>query len=118
MTGRTNADPPAGPARKLSVRTGRAKDIPFIVDLGQRNARIIRGRLTAKRYTRYADAFTPVGFGFDLVHSKNAVPLLARRSVITFEDYLPRVPPDRHVAWLERWLRKGLSSRRCVALIA
>ena len=105
-------------ATRLRVRTGRGKDVPFIIDLGQRNAEIVRGPSSMLRYISWGDAVTPIGLGYDLVHSKNAVPLFARRSVITFEDYLPRVPPDRYIGRLEHWLQRRLLSRRIVALVA
>jgi glycosyltransferase involved in cell wall biosynthesis len=41
-----------------------------------------------------------------------------RPYVLTYEDYLPRVPEDRYVGWLERRLQRALLSPRCVALVA
>ena len=91
------------------------------MDLGQRNAVFTKRPLVplAKLF-RFADAFALLpNPNYDMVHSINAVPLLTRRPyLITFEDFLPRVPEDRYIAWLEDWLRKKLLDPQCVALIA
>ncbi len=111
----------AGTPRPLRVRTLRSYPVRFIVDLGQRNAVFRKRRWTPlKRIFYWADAFTILPEpDYDIVHSINAVPILRRRPyVITFEDYLPRVPSDRYVGWLERSLQRALLSPRCVALIA
>lgn len=105
----------------LRVRTGSDHMPHFTVHHGQRNARFVARRLTPlKRIWGAADAFALVPeHDWDIVHATNAVPLLTRRPyVLTFEDYLPRVPEDRHVAWLERSLRRQLLQPRCVALLA
>ena len=72
------------------------------------------------RLFAWADAFALVPEpGYDLVHSINAVPLLTRRPyLITFEDYMPRVPEDRYIGRLERGLRRKLLSDQCIALVA
>ena len=107
---------------KLRVRIGRSYNYNFTIDLGQRNASFIRRPLTPlKRYVSWGDAFAIVPDpGYDLVHSHDAVPLLTlgRPYVITFESYLPRVPADRPIPWLERRLRAALHRERCLALIS
>ncbi len=105
---------------KLRVRCGKQYYVPFNIELGQRNARLIKRPMTPlRRLFRWADAFSLVPEpGYDLVHSKNAVPLLTKRPyIITFESYLPRVPRDRYIPWLESWLRQRLLSEQCVALV-
>ena len=95
--------------------------VPFLFDVGQRNAVFIeRSLVPLAKLHRSADAFAPLPEpGYDIIHSLNAVPLLTRRPyLITFEDYLPRVPEDRYVGWLEDWLREKLLSSQCVRLIA
>ncbi|MFL5884731.1 MAG: glycosyltransferase family 4 protein [Thermoleophilaceae bacterium] len=105
----------------LRVRTRRDYPVRFLVDLGQRNAVFLKRRWTPLRRIFYwADAFAVLPErDYDIVHSINAVPILSRRPyVLTYEDYLPRVPEDRYVGWLERRLQRALLSERCVALIA
>ena len=107
-------DPP------LTIRTGKGYNIDFAIDLGQRNARFRRGVLTPlRRLVRWGDAVTWLPRrSTDVIHSFNAVPLTRKPYLITFEDYLPRTPPDRHVAWVERALRPLLLDDSCRALIA
>lgn len=106
---------------KLRVRTGRQYPVRFLVDVGQRNAIFVKRPLTPlTRVFAWADAFALAPEpGYDLVHSVNAVPLFTRRPyIVSFEDYLPRVPEDRPIPWLERWLRNRLLDDRCRAIIA
>jgi glycosyltransferase involved in cell wall biosynthesis len=109
----------AGPS-KLTVRTGKGYAIDFTVDLGQRNARFRRGPLAPqRRILRWGDAVTWLPSpGTDIIHSFNVVPLTRKPYLITFEDYLPRTPEDRRVAWVERALRPLLLRENCVALLA
>jgi glycosyltransferase involved in cell wall biosynthesis len=110
-----------GTPKPLRVRTLRNYTVRFIVDLGQRNAVFLKRRWTPlKRIFYWADAFAILPEpDYDIVHSINAVPILSRRPyVLTFEDYLPRVPSDRYVGWLERRMQQELLSPRGVGLIA
>lgn len=113
--------PAARQDRKLRIRTARSYPVPFLIDLGQRNAVFLKRPLTPlRRFFDCADAF---GFypepDYDALHTINAVPLLGRAPyIITFEDYLPRVPEDRYMGRLERFLQKRLLSDRCRALVA
>ena len=105
----------------LRVRTRRDYSVPFVVDLGQRNAIFLRRPWTPlRRVLPWADAFALLpDRDYDIVHAINAVPVLSRRPyIVSFEDYLPRVPEDRYVGWLERRLQRALLSPRCVALLA
>jgi glycosyltransferase involved in cell wall biosynthesis len=105
----------------LRVRTRKDYSVPFLVDAGQRNAVFVRRKWTPlRRLVSWADAFAILPEpDFDIVHAVNAVPILTRRPyVLSFEDYLPRVPEDRYVGWLERALLRTLFSDRCVGLIA
>jgi glycosyltransferase involved in cell wall biosynthesis len=112
---------PEPPLRPLRVRTGNGYSIDFVVDLGQRNARLLRRRWAPlARVFDWADAFVVLPDpDHDLIHSLNAVPILGRCPyVVTFEDYLPRVPEDRYVGILERRLQRSLLSDRCRAIVA
>jgi glycosyltransferase involved in cell wall biosynthesis len=105
----------------LRVRTRRDYFVPFVVDLGQRNAIFLRRPWTPlRRVIPWADAFALLpDRDYDIVHAVNAVPLLSHRPyIVSFEDYLPRVPEDRYVGWLERALQRALLNPRCVALLA
>lgn len=65
------------------------------------------------------DNFTLVTPGYDLIHSFNAVPILgAAPFIMTFEDYCPRVPPDRYNKMVETILTRPLLTDRCKAIIA
>ncbi len=105
----------------IRIRTGHSYHVYFTISLGQRNVRFIERAMTPlNRFLYWADSFalTPE-IGFDAVHSWNAVPLLTRRPfIVTFEDFMPRTPDDRRIAWLEGALLARLLSDRCVGLIS
>lgn len=104
----------------LDVRTGKQLSANFLVLAGQRDVEFRRG-FTAPltRLNPKLDAVALLEPGYDLVHVFNAIPLLMpKRFIVTFEDYLPRVPPDRPSPRLERVLTRKLLSRRCEALLA
>jgi glycosyltransferase involved in cell wall biosynthesis len=106
---------------RLRVRTRRDYFVPFLVDLGQRDAVLLkRPWVPLARLLYFADAFAFLPeLDYDLVHAINAVPLLSGRPyVLAFEDFCPRVPEDRYVGWLQRSLQHALLSERCVALLA
>jgi glycosyltransferase involved in cell wall biosynthesis len=108
-----------GPA--LRVRTRRDYYVPFDVNFGQRNAVFLERPWTPLlRVFRWGDAVTFLPEpDYDIVHAVNAVPVFSRRPcVMTFSDFLPRVPEDRYVGWLERWLQRTLLDPRYVALLA
>jgi glycosyltransferase involved in cell wall biosynthesis len=109
-----------GGRKPLTVRTGSGYGIDFTIDLGQRNARFRRGPLAPqRRFLRWGDAVSWIPSpGSDVIHSFNVVPLTRKPHVITFEDYLPRTPEDRRVAWVERFLQPRLLRENCVALFA
>ncbi|HTZ87764.1 MAG TPA: glycosyltransferase family 4 protein [Solirubrobacteraceae bacterium] len=111
---------PASSTRPIRVRTRRDYTVRYTVDLGQRNATFIERPFSPlRRVFRWADAFALLPEpDYDLVHALNAVPLTRRPSVISFEDYLPRVPEDRYVGWLERALQRRLLDDRYFALLA
>jgi glycosyltransferase involved in cell wall biosynthesis len=106
--------------RHLKVRTAKQYNVRYCIDLGQRNATVVRRPLTPlSRYVRAADAFCIVEPGFDLIHSFNAVPLLSRTPYfVTFEDYFPRLPEDRYIGWLHRFLARKAAGTCCLGLIA
>ena len=111
--------------RPLRVRTVRRQNHHFRlgIDLGQPNAIFVARTMTLRRLVGWSQAFAPVPEpGYDLVHSVNAVPILTRRPyVISFENFLPRVPEDTHIGWLEHWLQRRLlrdvRADRCLALL-
>jgi glycosyltransferase involved in cell wall biosynthesis len=103
------------------VRTRNGYSVDFVIDLGQRNAEILRRPWSPlSRVFAWGDAFTVVPDpDHDLIHSLNGVPVLGRCPyVVTFEDYLPRLPEDRPVPFLERRLQRSLLSDRCRAIVA
>ena len=94
---------------------------PFCFDLGQRNAVLSRQKFVrGSRIVPWLDAVTfASGAGFDLLHTLNAVPIrTATPYVVTFESFLPRVPDDRPLPGLERWLMSKLLSPQCRRVIA
>jgi glycosyltransferase involved in cell wall biosynthesis len=109
---------------KLRVRTVRRGNAHFRlgIDLGQRNATFVARTMTLRRYINWTQAFAVAPEpGYDLLHTVNAVPILTRRPyVISFENFLPRVPEDTYIGWLERWLQRRLlrdvRAGRCLAL--
>ena len=108
-------------SRPLKVRVGGGYALKFIILHGQRNAQFIQRRfLPLHRICAWADAIALVPeCGHDLVHTFNAVPLLTKKPyLITFEDFMPRVPEDRYIKGLESWLQERLCADQCVALIA
>ena len=110
----------------LRVRTVRRENHHYRlgIDLGQRNATFVARTMTLRRLAGWTQAFALVPEpGYDLVHSVNAVPLGTRRPyVISFENFLPRVPEDTYIGWLERALQRRLLADvrrgRCLALLA
>lgn len=106
---------------KPRVLIPRGYPTPFCFDLGQRNVELVRRPLVrGSRLVKALDAVTfASGRGFDLMHTLNAVPLSTRIPyVVTFESYLPRVPDDRYLPWLERWLMRRLASDQCRRILA
>ncbi|MFC0201935.1 glycosyltransferase family 4 protein [Paracoccus rhizosphaerae] len=105
----------------IRIRTGHSYHVYFTIALGQSNARFVERAMTPlNRYLSWADSisFLPEP-GFEAIHAWNAIPQLTRRPyVVTFEDYLPRMPDDRRIGWLERRLRDDLLSARCRGIIA
>lgn len=104
----------------LRVRTGNTYAMPFVVNLDQRNAAIVNGHLTPlRRLIPQTVAFTMIGGKYDLIHSMNAIPLFARVPfIVTFEDWMPRTPPDIRLSSLERMLTRVIAGDRCKALVA
>ena len=105
---------------RLRVRVGHSYGARFNTHHGQRNADLIAGALTPlARLNERFDGFTLVGPGYDLIHSFNAVPLLTRCPfIVTFEDYAPRIPEDRPIPLLERYLVRRLLGPQCIAILA
>ena len=119
----SSADPAV---RKLRVRTVRRQNAQFRlgIDLGQQNATFVARTMTLRKYINWTQAFAIAPEpGYDLLHTVNAVPLLTRRPyLIQFENFLPRVPEDTYIGWLERYLQrrllKDVRRGRCLALLA
>ena len=105
----------------LKVRVGKGYALKFIILHGQRNAEFIQKQFPPlHRLLQWAIAIALAPEpSCDLIHSFNAIPVLTDRPyLITFEDFLPRVPEDHHIHWLESLLQKRLFRPQCVALIA
>jgi len=108
------------------VRTVRRQNAHFRlgIDLGQQNATFVARTMTLRRFVNWTQAFAIAPEpGYELLHTVNAVPLLTRRPyLIQFENFLPRVPEDTYIGWLERYLQKRLLKDvrrgRCLALLA
>lgn len=108
-------------AKRKKVRIPGGYPTPFCFDLGQRNAEFVSGPLVrGSRVFAWLDSLTFVRAPeCELMHTLNAVPIFRRSPyVITFESYLPRVPDDRRIPWLERFLFKYLALPHCKRLIA
>ena len=115
-------------ADPISVRTGKTYNYDFGVRLGQRNARFTTGAVTphlSHRFVRFLpflhrlQGIALIEPGYDLLHLKNAVPLFHTKPyILTFEDFLPRVPEDFYVAGLHRFLLRALASSRCKRILA
>lgn len=122
----TPASSPEPAQRKLRVRTVRAQNAHFRlgIDLGQQNATFVCRTMTLRRFVNWTQAFALAPEpGYDLLHTINAVPVLNRRPyLIAFENFLPRVPEDTYIGWLEHWLQRRLlrdvRRGRCLALLA
>ena len=112
----------------LRVRTGKGYPYAFDVLLGQRNAEFVRGFVTPHTNVRIVrrapfvhrlQGLALIEPGYDLLHVKNAVPLFhAAPFVVTFEDFLPRVPTDYYSPCLHRLLFRALCRSRCRRIIA
>jgi glycosyltransferase involved in cell wall biosynthesis len=115
----TSAAMPGPPP--LRVRTARGYWLPFVVDLGQRNAVIVSRPWTPLERVGggWMGSFAVLPEpDFDAIHALNAVPVLTRRPyIVTFEDHLPRLF-DSPVPQLAGWLRQQLTRPRCIALLA
>lgn len=109
-----------GRLRLARVRSDRTYQMPFLVNLGQRNAEITnRYLMPLRKLWPWTGAFAFIGPGYDLIHSLNSVPLLTRLPyIISFEDFIPRTPTDIRVAALERVLTQRIARQQCVALVA
>lgn len=110
----------AAEQRKLRVRVGRNYAITYNILHGQRNAEIISGPTNPlQQISKRLDSISITGFGYDLLHNFNSIPLFTKCPfVVTFEDYVPRLPEDRPVASFASHLRRRLVSSQCVAIIA
>jgi glycosyltransferase involved in cell wall biosynthesis len=105
---------------KPRVRVGHSYNARFNMHHGQRNVELVAGPLTPlTRYVRSLDSIALLEPGYDLIHSYNAVPVLAPCPfIVTFEDFLPRTPEDRPIPRLEKFLVGRLLGSRCVAILA
>jgi glycosyltransferase involved in cell wall biosynthesis len=104
----------------LRVRVGHSYAARFNSHHRQRNANLIAGPLAPlARFVKRLDSFALLEPGYDLIHSFNAVPILTRCPfVLTFEDYVPRMPEDRPIPWLEKYLISRLLRPQCIAILA
>jgi glycosyltransferase involved in cell wall biosynthesis len=104
----------------LRVRVGHSYNARFNSHHNQRNAELIAGPLTPiARFSKRFDSFALLAPRYDLIHSYNAVPLLTKCPfVLTFEDYMPRMPEDRPIAWLGQYLVNRLLRTQCIAILA
>jgi glycosyltransferase involved in cell wall biosynthesis len=104
----------------LKVRTDKGHSASFVVKLGQRNTEFVSGPVSPlRRIWPWAGAFCILEPGADVIHTINAVPLFPKRPyILTFEDYLPRLPRDGRGKWIEARLIRHLLSHRCVAILA
>ena len=111
---------PASGMRKWRVRVGRSYGPQFNTHHGQRNAELVARPLTPlARYSKHLESFAILEPGYDLIHSRNAVPIFTRTPfIVTYEDYLPRTPDDRPIPWLETYLVRRLAHPRCRAILA
>jgi len=105
---------------RLRVRVGQNYSVRFNTQYGQNNAELITGPITPlARLNMRFDSFTLLGPGYDLIHTLNAIPILTKCPfIVTFEDYIPRMPDDRPVPWLEKQLVRRLLDPRCIAILA
>ncbi len=113
--------------RLIRVLADDAYPTDFNIDLGQANSDLTKRRLTTHyRLPKYRQfnihALTlDRGFGFDLLHMFNAVPVRSWKPfLVTFESALPRVwelKNPTHRKMFDRLTRK-LCSDKCRALLA
>jgi hypothetical protein len=106
---------------QLRVRVGENYNARLNTHHGQRNVELTVGPLETplsrfgRRFSRFGNHFARLGERFDsiallepgynLIHSFNAVPILTTCPfILTFEDYAPRMPEDRPIPWLEKYL--------------
>jgi glycosyltransferase involved in cell wall biosynthesis len=112
---------------EIVVRTGKDYPYRFGMLLGQRNVRFVTGPITPHLSARVPkllrfptlQGLAMIEPGYDLLHVKNAIPLFhSKPYVLTFEDYLPRVPQDYYVGALHSLFLKALTSSRCRRIFA
>ena len=102
------------------VRTAKGYMVGFAMDLGQPGYEFKRGPITYLRHIAgwgEAVTFFPER-GIDLIHSFNAVPITTRPWLLTFEDHLPRTPPDDRLGLPQRLIRPRLLGSRCHRVLA
>jgi glycosyltransferase involved in cell wall biosynthesis len=113
--------------RKIVVRTGKDYPYRFGMLLGQENVEFVTGPVTPHLSVRLPrmlrfhrlQGLALIEPGYDLLHLKNAIPLFHTRPyVLTFEDYLPRVPDDFYVGALHGIFLRALASPRCRRIFA
>lgn len=107
--------------KKYRILTGNSYPIRKTIDLGQNNTIFTRRKLTPLRNIfPNTQGFTIVEPGYDLIHSKNCIPLFpACPFVLTVETFLPRMWPTSALGhrWF-RYLREQLLGPKCAKLLA
>ncbi|MBN1549961.1 glycosyltransferase family 4 protein [bacterium] len=113
--------------RVYTVRTAKSTyNHTMNIELGQKNCRLICGSLRPipaclwRSAFRWVESLCWIRPGYDLIHTFNAIPVAPMTPfIVTFEDYLPRLPPDRpSVGWIKHHLQRMLGSPSCRAILA
>jgi glycosyltransferase involved in cell wall biosynthesis len=108
------------PKRRVKVRVGKNYGARYNCQPKITFADIYPGSLAPlSRVFAGLDNFAFPKRGYDLFHSFNAIPIFGSTPfIVTFEDYCPRLPPDRYNAFVEAILRRRLLSDSCIAIVA
>ncbi len=104
----------------LTVRTHRDNRVNLVVAAGQTGVNFKFGPVSPlQRVWRGGDAVALTLPDARLLHSINAIPPIPLTPfVVTFEDYLPRVPPDRPNSRLSGLLTRQLLGSHCRRILA